>query len=71
MIRTRVRKLLAPGKKLLPAAFMALALCPLTAELAFARPQSNTDSVGAAVQPRAVLPLQIGFARGGTALYIT
>ena len=71
MIRTRVHKLLAPGKKLFPAAFAALALCPLTAQLAFARPQVNTDSVSAAVQPRAVLPLQIGFARGGTALYIT
>lgn len=71
MIRGRVRKLPAPNKKLFLAAFVVLALCPLTAELAFGRPQGNTDGVGAVVQPRAILPLQIGFARGGTALYIT
>lgn len=71
MIRARLRKLPAPSKKLFLAAFVVLALCPLTAEPAFARPQAHTDSVGAAEQPRAILPLQIGFARGGTALYIT
>src|SRR5271156_417352 len=71
MIRARLRKLPAPNKKLFLAAFVVLALCPLTAELAFGRPQGNTDGVGAVAQPRAILPLQIGFARGGTALYIT
>jgi hypothetical protein len=71
MIRALLGKLPTPNKRLFLAAFVAFALCTLTGELAFARPQGNADPVGAAVQPRAVLPLQIGFARGGTALYIT
>jgi hypothetical protein len=71
MIRARLGKLPTPNKRLFLAVFVAFALCTLTGELAFARPQGNADPVGAAVQPRAVLPLQIGFARGGTALYIT
>jgi len=71
MIRTRFDILPSSVRKSLLTAFAALALCPLTAQLALARPQSNGDSDGGAAQPRAVLPLQVGFARGGTALYIT
>src|SRR5271168_5148620 len=71
MIRTRLDKLPASARTLLLTAFMAIAVCPLKAQPALTRPQVNPDRTGSSQQPRAVLPLQIGFARGGTALYIT
>jgi hypothetical protein len=71
MIRIQLHELSATPRRPLLAAFVAIALCPLTAQLALARPQDNTNGGRAAVETRAVLPLQMGFARGGTALYIT
>jgi len=64
------RKLLnfpVSAKGSLLAALVAFAFCLMITKPAFARPQDNDRP---AVQPKVVLPLQIGFARGGTALYI-
>src|ERR1700740_1086212 len=55
-------------KAFLPA-FMVAALYSLAAGLTPARAQ-NTEN-GKPESPKVILPLQSGFARGGTALYIT
>jgi hypothetical protein len=60
----------ASRRKVFAAALAAIMLYPMAAHLTLARAQSNTGS-GNSPTPRVDLPLQVGFARGGTALYIT
>jgi hypothetical protein len=62
-------RLPASGRKVLAATLAAIVLSS-AAHFTPARAQSDPDS-GGPPTPRVDLPLQIGFARGGTALYIT
>src|SRR5271156_4504533 len=61
-----------PGsrRKVFAAALAAMMLYAMAADLTLARAQSNKSN-GRTQTPRVDLPLQIGFARGGTAIYIT
>ena len=59
------------GRKALLGVFSAVALCSLAVRLSPAHAQNAADGDNSTVQPRVILPLQSGFARGGTALYIT
>lgn len=68
MTCSKLLNFLVSAKGSLLAALVAFAFCLTITKPAFARPQENDRP---AVQPKVVLPLQIGFARGGTALYIT
>ena len=63
-------RLPASRRKVFAAALAAMMFYPMAADLTLARAQSNTSD-GRPRTPRVDLPLQIGFARGGTALYIT
>jgi hypothetical protein len=70
VIRTELTKCSGSGARAFLAVVAATSLYLLAAHPILARAQSNKGS-GGPPTPRVDLPLQIGFARGGTALYIT
>jgi hypothetical protein len=70
-IPMQIAKFSSFGKKAFLAAFVAVLLYSLAASLTPARAQNSGEDRDSAVAPRVILPLQSGFARGGTALYIT
>lgn len=59
------------GRNVALLALASVALYSLGSRLTLARAQDNSRDEGSAASPRVDLPLQVGFARGGTAIYIT
>jgi hypothetical protein len=70
VIRTELTKFSGSGARAFLAVVAAMSLYLLAAHPILARAASDPDR-GGPPTPRVDLPLQIGFARGGTALYIT
>jgi hypothetical protein len=71
VIHTEATKFAASGRKVFLGVVVAMSLYLLAAHPTLARAQSDSDRGEPAESPRVSLPLQTGFARGGTALYIT